>query len=145
MPRASKNNLISEKELLRLEGNLSYLLSTLASASDVKIFMSDFLSDEENIMLSKRLALYVMLDLNIDTQTIMNALSVSLETVRTHRMRYDRQSKEFKEMVRKIHKREKLDKKLAEIGEIAKDVLEFPDRPKKSKSSKRFGSLPNDK
>lgn len=126
MPRASKNNLIAEKELVRLEKNLYSLLSSVHGVETVAVFMRDFLSDEERIMLAKRLALYVMLDLNIDTPTIMNALSISLETVRTHKMRSQRQSVEFKKLIRQIHKWEENDTRLKDIAKTAQDILSIP-------------------
>lgn len=131
MPRASKNNPIPEKDLERLQDNLYSLLSSLNNPTITATFMNDFLSDEEKIMLSKRLGLYIMLDLNIDTPTIMNALSISLETVRTHKIRSMRQSLEFKQIVRSLQARERNNDRLERIGNIAKKILSAPDKMKK--------------
>lgn len=146
MPRASKNNIIGEKHAEKLEKDLYSLVSSMDSAS-LNAFMKDFLSDEERVMLSKRLEVYIMLHSELDVQTISTALSVSRETVRTHRTKRRMHRKAFHEIISGIIKRrnnQKLSTNIQNaVGQVATTFLAIPDRAKKRQLfPEGFGTTP---
>lgn len=149
MPRASKNNLIGEKHIEKLEEKLYSLISHLRHDS-VSSFMRDFLSDEERTMLAKRLEVYVMLHSELDVNTISTSLSLSRETVRTHKIKRKMHGKVFHETIKEIIKRKNNQKLVSNIqdgaGGIVSTFLSIPDRAKKGKLyPKGFGTTPDDK
>ena len=84
MTHVSKNPVDKNTYFQILEGFI-WLLSDLKSESDMKLFLNDFLTKTERIMLAKRLALALMITKGYETKIITQILHVSTGTV--YRMR----------------------------------------------------------
>ena len=105
MGRVSRNSL-SPEALLDLQDHFTYLISTLSKKSDIDHFLQQFLTDEEKIMLSKRLMLYMMIKQKYHEDAIQAVLRMSHESIRTYRLALKLQSAFFHEMLEKLIKRE---------------------------------------
>lgn len=106
MPRASRrpvNKNIQEE----LQDNFSFLISSLTSSSDIQHFFETFLTEEEKIMLTKRLMLHLMIENGYGPMEITSVLGISLETVRKHKMVSRLGDKIYKAIIVKITKRRK--------------------------------------
>lgn len=109
MPRASKREVGKElkKELV---STFSDLIATLQSSSEIDEFLNSFLTQEEKIMVSKRLMLYVMFDKNYKTADIAKFLKMSRVTVIRHRNKWYAKNNSFKLMLGKLMGRKKAKK-----------------------------------
>lgn len=77
------------------------MLSSLGK-EDLFGFLEEFLTEEELVMLSKRLQLYNLLYQNMPPKDVQQILGVSRETTRFYNYRKDEKSAEFKSAVLKI-------------------------------------------
>ena len=95
MPRASKQRL----ETQVWEQIHKTLVEVISShkVSDLKKFLFEFLTNEEKVMLAKRLTLYIMLLSGYSDTEIKEVLKMSYETVRTARSLMTTKSKQFKD------------------------------------------------
>jgi len=82
MPRISKYKL-GKEELQTIQNHFSYLISSLTDSREIENFLDGFFTPEEKIMLSKRLALQMMLKKGYSPSVIQPALHISYESVRT--------------------------------------------------------------
>lgn len=106
MGRVSKKGL--DKNLLKETGDqLAILISSLVDKNEVDLFLNEFLTKEEKIMLGKRLILYILLYKGLSDSQIHNILSVSYETTRWYRLMFENKSEIFKKYINKLIKREK--------------------------------------
>lgn len=121
MPRASKRYL-SKNINEDLKDNLSFLISSLNTPSDIEEFFNDFLSDEEKTMLSKRLMLHMMLERGYRQSDIKAVLGMSRETIRVHQHVWNKGGNAYKNMMRKIAKREKSKTFWKKVESILKPV-----------------------
>src|SRR3989304_3224157 len=106
MPRASRKPVRKNVDD-EIRENFSSLISSLSSSSDIQKFFIDFLTREEQIMLSKRLMLHLMLERGYKNNQIQGVLGISKDTVRTHRAIWERGGTVYKEILRKIANRAK--------------------------------------
>ena len=104
MPRASRKPVRKNVDD-EIRENFSSLISSLSSSSDIQKFFIDFLTREEQIMLSKRLMLHLMLERGYKNNQIQGVLGISKDTVRTHRAIWERGGTVYKEILRKIAKK----------------------------------------
>ena len=104
MPRASRKPVRKNVDDEIME-NFSSLISSLSSSSDIQKFFIDFLTREEQIMLSKGLMLHLMLERGYKNNQIQGVLGISKDTVRTHRAIWERGGTVYKEILRKIAKK----------------------------------------
>ena len=71
-----------KKEILQKTSNrLNEIFSKLGNNTNTKLFLEDFLTNSERIMLSKRLTLIFMLSENVPFSVITRTLNVSPATV----------------------------------------------------------------
>lgn len=106
MGRVSKRKI--NKDLERdLQEQLSFIVVSLTNKEEVNIFLDEFLTDEEKLMLGKRLILYMLLYKGLTNTQINNALSVSHETTRWYREIFERKPDAFKKTLERLIKREK--------------------------------------
>lgn len=84
MPRVSKVKLrkIIDEEA---KDNFSFLVSSLRNPSEIEHFFQEFLTQEEKLMLAKRLMLHLMLANRNSTTEMSSILNVSRETIRVHK------------------------------------------------------------
>lgn len=106
MPRASRRTVRKEVDL-ELKENFASLISSLSSKNDIEQFFQDFLTREENTMLTKRLMMHLMIENGHRTSDIQAFLSVSKETVRIHKNVWGKGVDTYKKVISKIAKREK--------------------------------------
>lgn len=106
MPRASRKpiNPTLNKDL---EESFSDLISTLQKPSDIKLFLNDFLTKEEKIMLFKRLMLHLMLEKGFKSSEIQITLGIKYETIRVHKNNWERGSDVYKSILRSIASKQK--------------------------------------
>lgn len=106
MGRTSKFKLKSA-ELEELEQHFSYLISSLSSSKEIGNFFNNFLTKEEKIMLTKRLALLMMIKMDYPYQEIKNALNISYETVRTYSNQLPLKNDSYHKTIEKLIRRQK--------------------------------------
>lgn len=106
MGRVSKRKI--NKDLERdLEEQLSFIVISLTNKEEVNIFLDEFLTGEEKLMLGKRLILYMLLYKGLTNTQINNALSISHETTRWYREIFEKKPETFKKTLERLIKREK--------------------------------------
>lgn len=106
MGRVSKKGV--NKELIKeVEEQLSFLISSLTNTDEINLFLSEFLTREEKLMLGKRLVLYMMLYKGMTDSQIHSALSMSRETIYWYRQVYENKTELFKKNINKLIAREK--------------------------------------
>lgn len=86
MPHVSKNRLrkVDEENLLR---SLKIVLSKIDKTEDVDSFLYSLLSETEQLMIAKRLAIIVLLKERVPESTIAHTLHVTRETVSRLKMK----------------------------------------------------------
>lgn len=106
MGRVSKR--VINKELQKeLEDQLSFIISSLVDKNEINLFLDEFLTREEKIMLGKRLILYVLLYKGFTSTQIHNILGMSFETIRWYKEIYEDKTEVFKKQIDKLIKRER--------------------------------------
>lgn len=83
------------------------MISSLASSSDIQHFFQTFLTEEEKVMLTKRLMLHLMLENKYSYSEITEVLSVSNETVYKHKLVWEKGDETYKTVIAKIAKKKK--------------------------------------
>jgi len=121
MPRISKKPV--DKNLNKeLKDNFSYLISSLSTPLEIEQFFNDFLTSEENTMLSKRLMLHLMLENKYETSQIKAVLGISKETIRVHGYIWKNGGEKYKKTIQKIAKREKTKEFWKKIEKLLKPL-----------------------
>lgn len=106
MGRVSKR-VLSKDLVQEVEEQFSFLISSLTNKGEINLFMSEFLSKEEKLMLGKRLILYMMLYKGMTNSQIHNTLSMSRETIHWYRQTYESKSELFRKNIKKLIARER--------------------------------------
>lgn len=106
MGRVSKR-VLSKDFVKEIEEQLSFLISSLTDKDEINLFMSEFLSKEEKLMLGKRLILYMMLYKGMTDSQIHSALAMSRETIHWYRQTYENKSELFRKNIKKLIARER--------------------------------------
>ncbi|MBI2443250.1 MAG: hypothetical protein HYV40_05085 [Candidatus Levybacteria bacterium] len=108
MPRVSRIP-VDQKLAKDIEENFLFLVSTLHRPEVIQQFFSDFLTNEEKTMLSKRLMLHLMLEKGYKQSEIQSAVRMSRESIRVHESKWSRGSRTYKLILRKLvdHARDK--------------------------------------
>lgn len=117
MTRVSKY--IVDREILsEIDATFKWLISTLHKDKIVDLFIQDFFTDEERLMLAKRLFVGYLVAKGLDYQEITNLLKVSPATVRQTKDWLARRSG-YREIIKLLIKRQKaleFEKKLERIA-----------------------------
>lgn len=115
MPRASKRSLNKEiKEELNLQ--FSKLISGLKKPRDIEQFFSDFLTREEQLMLTKRLMLRILITNGHSWRDIASSLGITYETVRVHKSVHLQSGEVYKKVVVYLAKRRNVRQMIKRIG-----------------------------
>lgn len=122
MPRASRRPI--ERNLDQdLKENFSSLIATLNTSSEIRQFFNEFLTHEEQLMLTKRLMLHLMLERGYRTSQIQSTLGITKETIRIHRTIEGKGNVLYKRVLSKIDRKaekrlfwKKLEKTLRPAG-----------------------------
>lgn len=108
MPRVSKRKIVQKEIAPELENNFIYLISFLSSPQQISNFFKEFLTDEEQLMLSKRIMLHLMLEEKYPQVDISRALGMSRETVRIHNAARLKAGVKYKQVMDKLRSRRKM-------------------------------------
>jgi uncharacterized protein YerC len=122
MPRASHRP-VNKNLDQDLKENFSSLIATLNTPSEIRQFFNDFLTSEEQTMLTKRLMLHLMIERGYRSSQIQKVLGITKETIRVHRRLEAKGNVLYKRVLRKIDKKaeqkmlwKKLEKTLRPAG-----------------------------
>lgn len=121
MPRVSRkviNKTINEE----LKEHFTSLISALTNTKEIEEFFQDFLTDEEKVMLAKRLMLHLMLENGYKIFQIETVLGISRETIRVHKNIWSRGGQTYRKLIIKIARREKAKHFWEKIEEILKPI-----------------------
>ena len=136
MSRASRKP-VSGKVDKEIKENFSSLISSLNNSTQIQQFFSDFLTEEEQTMLSKRIMLHLMLERGYKSSQIQAFLGINKDTVRIHKTIWERGSNVYKNVLRVIAKKaearefwEKLEKFFTPIELFAKSRHDMRERAK---------------
>lgn len=121
MTRVSRARL-DQKRLEEIKEHFSFLISSLNNSIEIENFFNEFLTEEEKIMLTKRLVLYLMLKRNYSPPDIQTALHVSYETVRTYQKQLQYKNSLFQKTIERLVKREKAKAFFEKIDKILKPL-----------------------
>lgn len=117
MTRVSKKRL-AEKDLSHFSDVFNSLVIRLNTKQKSEIFLTDFLTAEEKIMITKRLIVFIMLTQKYTPIEIQSALNVSYETVRTYKIQLRYKSDQFLSTLSDLAKQENTKKLLEAINTI---------------------------
>lgn len=106
MPRVSRSKLHKEK-LEEITKHFSFLISSLRDSKEIENFLDEFLTQEEKIMLTKRLVLLMMLQRNYPPPVIQSVLHISYETVRIYQNQLPLKTDLFRKTIERLVTREK--------------------------------------
>ncbi len=101
MPRASKRKL-SRELISEIDDEFINLISTLHTTNEIREFFSNFLTNEEKVMLSKRLMLHLMLEKRYKTSNIESILLISRDTVGKHKKSWIVGGITYRQVLRKL-------------------------------------------
>jgi len=104
MPRASRRP-VNKNFDQDLKENFSSLIATLNNSSEIRQFFNDFLTHEEQTMLTKRLMLHLMLERGYRTSQIQSTLGITKETIRIHRRIEGKGNLLYKRVLSKIDRK----------------------------------------
>lgn len=97
-------------------------ISNLKNSDDIEEFLHDFLSPVEKIMLSKRLAIAVLLAKNYSYPSIKNILRVTSTTIASVSLSLKYSGNGYKKMVEKILSDEKRDNFWQKIEDVLANI-----------------------
>ncbi|HVF68982.1 MAG TPA: hypothetical protein VNA13_00270 [Xanthomonadales bacterium] len=121
MGRVSKK--IINKDLQKqLEEQLSFIVLSLTNRNDIDIFLSEFLTKEEKIMLGKRIVLYMLLMKGFSSSEIHATLSMSYETIRWYKQLFDTKPTVFKKQLDILIRKEKTKDLWSKIDKMLKPI-----------------------
>jgi len=116
MPRSSRASL-SDETIQELENQFYEFLNSLSS-TDRKKFFAEFLTNEEKMMMYKRLALYWCLLEGYSLAKIQQMIGVTHDTTRVYNKKKNTLSEEFKELIGRIGKSD-----MASLEETKKEEM----------------------
>lgn len=139
MGRVSKRRVNKDLEK-DLQEQLSFIVVSLTNKDEVNIFLDEFLTKEEKLMLGKRLILYMLLYKGLTNTQINNALSISHETTRWYREVFDTKPDAFKKTLERLLKREKTQELWKKIENILEPFVLALDAKTNMKSRAKLAS-----
>ncbi|MBI2036709.1 hypothetical protein HYT17_03705 [Candidatus Microgenomates bacterium] len=121
MTRVSRARL-DRKRLQELTDHFSFLVSSLTNGVEIENFFNEFLTEEEKIMLTKRLVLFMMVKKNYSPTAIQSALHVSYETVRTYQRQLQYKNASFQQTIERLVRRQATKEFFAKLDKILKPL-----------------------
>lgn len=125
MPRSSKASL-SDETIQELESQFYEFLNSLSS-DERKKFFAEFLTQEEKMMMYKRLALYWCLLEGYSLAKIQQMIGVTHDTTRVYNKRKNTLSEDFKNLVGRIGKSDMADLETKKEETIEEVKVEKPE------------------
>lgn len=121
MGRVSKKSI--DKDLKKeIEEQLSFIIASLVNKEEINLFLDEFLTKEEKVMLGKRLILYMLLYRGFTSKQINNLLGLSYETIRWYKQIYAAKPEIFRKYIQKLIFREKSQEFWKKIEKILEPV-----------------------
>lgn len=121
MPRASKRP-VNEQTSSELQDNFALLISSLTSSRDIRQFFETFLTEEEKIMLTKRLMLHLMLENKYTGTEIAAVLRLSRDTVRIHKLVWDSGGEVYKAIIAKLATKRRTNEFWKNVGKLLRPI-----------------------
>lgn len=137
MPRASKRP-VNKNVLAELQDNFAFLISSLSSSKDIEHFFETFLTEEEKIMLTKRLMLHLMLGNGYEITEISTVLGLSKETVYKHKSISQSGDDTYKVIISKIASRRKTKEFWQQVEKLLRPIVLALDSKTNMKSRAKF-------
>jgi TrpR-related protein YerC/YecD len=110
----------------QLLDKLERAIGHLKNRAEINLFFNDLLTPTERIMLSKRLAIILMIEKRFTFSQIGSTLKVSESTISAMRERMDRGGAGFHLIIRKLEKDEQVKKFFENIERIFKALTPQP-------------------
>lgn len=104
MPRASRIP-IDKKLDKEIKNTFAFLISSLNKNTQITNFFNEFLTHEEQIMLTKRIVLHLLLEKGYKNTQIQSFLNVNKDTVRMHRLIWEKSSPEYRAILKTLNKK----------------------------------------
>jgi len=101
MPRVS-NTSISNEFRIKIDKALPVIIVSLRDKSETADFYRNFLTSEEQIMMGKRLVLYVLLYKGYPFKQIKEFLGMSFEAIRFHKSNWLKMEKGAKNLIKRL-------------------------------------------
>lgn len=121
MGRVSK--IVINKELQKeLEEQLAFIISFLTNKDDINLFLDEFLTKEEKVMLGKRLILYMLIQKGLTNSQIRSILGMSYETIRWYKEIFENKPEVFKRHLERLISRERSKELWTRIEKILEPV-----------------------
>lgn len=117
MSQVSKK-VLNPKITQRLFENFWEMLANIKNPNDIKIFLEDFLSPTEKIMLAKRMAIAILFSKNYDHRSIASILKVSTSTVNNIARQLAIQTPGYQLLIKKYLDKQATREFLEELGRI---------------------------
>ena len=108
MPHVSRYKL-SKKAEEELVKNLNFALTHIGDGDEMVSFLNSLLTSTEKVMLSKRLALIILIDEGLDDSKIADILHMTVNTVAKMRMFYELKGQGFKIALKKLEEKKQLE------------------------------------
>lgn len=100
----------------------SFLIASLNNSQEIENFLEGFLTNEEKVMLSKRLVLMMMLKRGYQPHEIESILAMSYESVRTYKNLLATRNKQFQKTIERLVKREEAKEFWEKVDKILKPI-----------------------
>ncbi|MBI2326899.1 hypothetical protein HYU92_01125 [Candidatus Curtissbacteria bacterium] len=94
------------KKIAEIREYFSFLIASLNNSGEIENFLDGFLTDEEKVMLSKRLVLLMMLKRGYLSGEIASVLSMSYESIRTYKNLLVTRNNQFHKTIKILVKRD---------------------------------------
>lgn len=115
MGRVSRKKL-DEEVKKELEEQLAAIIASLFDKGEITVFLNEFLTNEEKVMLGKRLVLYMLLEKEVASEDIEKALGTTRDTVRLYKLLLHTKPVAFRKSIQRLIKREKAKELWKKIG-----------------------------
>jgi uncharacterized protein YerC len=121
MPRASRKP-ISKSLDKEIKNTFAFLISSLNKSPQINPFFNEFLTHEEQIMLSKRIVIHLLLEKGYENNQIQASLGVNKDTVRIHRLVWQNASPEYKTILKTLVRRDNIKDFLNKLDSFLKPL-----------------------
>ena len=121
MTRVSRRKL-HPKKIEEIREYFSFLIASLNNSVEIENFLDGFLTNEEKIMLSKRLVLLMMLKRGYLPSDIESILSMSYESVRTYKNLLPMRNNQFQKTIERLVKKEEAREFWQKVDKILKPL-----------------------
>lgn len=101
MGRVSRKKIHTDVQK-ELEEQLTTIIASLYQKKEIAVFLNEFLTKEEKVMLGKRLVLYMLLTRGMLSEDIHKALGITYDTIRLYKLLLASKPVEFQKSIQKL-------------------------------------------